>query len=404
MVFTRRSVVACLPFAIACQATARSPRLYVAPGGRGNGSSWGDPASLLDLNNLIGRVSPGGEILVAADAGSYDLRDEIQIASGGSRYGSISIRGVNRTSGAPQLATLLGRPEQEGFRLLRGANDLRFSHFEFLNFGNGCFRVGAPVNDLTIEDCRFEQVYRFLENTVSGAETDASLTRFYVRRCSGRGVLRSFSRVRYSSRDGVFENCSARGTPREGLDFPAGGVLEDQAGRITYRSCIMENFQQLNAGDYWNGDGFSDEPENFEVRYERCEARGSTDGGFDCKSRDVVLDHCISEDNKRNFRIWSQRATLSSCVSRSPHWRGAGVESADSCHVWVGGEQVPIIVNMSNFTVQDSDSIPIFSFENESVRVRLQGLTVRSPQTNWGDGAVRRVAGAVTTVMPQIVP
>lgn len=217
-------------------------------------------------------------------------------------------------------------------------------------------------------------------------------------------MTRAFSRIRYTSLGGVFEDCVASGVPTGSSNFPAGCVLEGEAGDIVYRRCVMEGFQQVRpAATYWNGDGFSDEAENFSVRYEHCQARGQTDGGFDCKSADVVLDRCLAEDNKRNFRVWSPHATLNGCVSRSPHFRGAGIEDADACHVWVGGERRPV-VRIVDFTVEDRDATSIFSFESEEASVQLQGIVIRSPHTNWGDGTVRRVSGAVTTIMPQIIP
>ncbi len=401
MRLTRRSVLVALPLAATCEAAELPTTLYVTPDGRGDGASWATAAGLYGIGALLPRVAPGGQILIAADGGPYQLNDEMQIRSGGSRDGAISIRGVNRATGAPQLATLRGAPDQEGFRLLRGARYLNFSHLAFENFGNGCFRIGGPVSDLKIEDCTFDRVYRFLENTASGEEASASLARFEVRRCRGTGATRGFSRVRYSSIGGLFEDCFARGVPTSDDNFPAGCVLEDDAGQIVYRRCVMEGFQQVRpSATYWNGDGFSDESENFSVRYELCQARGQTDGGFDCKSADVVLDRCVSEDNKRNFRVWSPHATLTGCISRAPHFRGAGIEDADSCHVWIGGERGPV-VRMTNFTVEDRDSTAIFSIEDETARIELQGLTVQSPHTNWGDGRVRRVAGPLTFVTPR---
>jgi hypothetical protein len=404
---TRRSVLAALPIAAACGGAASAPTsLYVAPDGAGDGASWADAAALTDLDDLLRRAGPGGEVAIAADAGPYDLEDEIPIASGGRRDRLIRVHGVNRTTGAPQAAVLRGGAEdgdgagQEGFRLLRGANHLHFSHLAFERFGNGCFRVAAPMTGLVIEDCSFDRVYRFLENTISGDETSADLRDFAVRRCRGRHTVRGFLRVRYGSRGGVVEDCAAHGVAHEGDDFPTGCVLEDRAGDIVYRRCMMDGFQQVHGGDYWNGDGFSDEAENFGVRYERCVARGSTDGGFDCKSRNVVLEHCIAEDNKRNFRIWSERGTLISCVSRAPNFRGAGEESADACHVWIGGERAPV-VTITNLTIEDRDASSIFSIENDDVRVQLSGLTLHSPRANWGDGRVRRTAGPVTTITPQ---
>ncbi len=406
MRLTRRSLLVALTLAPAGAVAQRPDVLYVAPNGGGGGTSWDDPADLNDLNALLRRVGPDGEILVAADRGIYDLDAEIVVRAGGRSRRPIRVRGVNTATLEPQQAVLRGARDaegagHEGFRLLRGANHLHFSHLAFERFGNGCFRVGGPVNNLKIEDCAFQDVYRCLENTVSGGASNASLRRFEVRRCRGVGIERSFLRVRYASRQGLIEDCSASGVAVEAHDFPTGCVLDQRAGNITYRRCVMEGFQQVNAGAYWNGDGFSDEENNFGVIYDSCVARGSTDGGFDCKSRDVTLTRCVAEDNKRNFRIWSHRATLTDCVSRAPNFRGAGEENADACHLWAGGWLNPV-VRLVRFSVQDRDGAAIFTLDDENTRVEVEGeVAMDTPNTNWGDGRVRRVGETVTTITLQ---
>jgi len=372
--------------------------LHIIPGGTGDGLSWETAGSLETLDALLERLK-GGEVLIAAERGEYALGDVVELNNGGRANAAVLVRGVNSVTGEAMPAIIRGtRAEGEGgaeaFRLLRGANHLRFSHFDFRGIGNGCFRVGAPLTDLTIEDCVFDDVYRFFENTASRGEDEASLRQFAIRRCRGTRTQRGFLRIRYASRDGVVEDCRAQGTANEGGDIPAGCALDDRASAITYRRCSMENFQQWRAGDYWNGDGFSDEEENSGIRYEACEARGSTDGGFDCKSRDVVLESCVAGDNKRNFRVWSAHATLASCTSRQPNFRGQGVEDADPCHVWIGGEGAR--VEISNLSVQDSDAVAILQFEHDDARAEVRGVTIESPRTNWGDTTITTRQGVIT--------
>lgn len=376
---------------------------YIAPNGDGDGRSWDTAASLLSLDDLIRDLEPGGEILIAADRGEY-RPTAVDISAGGKEGQIVRVRGVNSTTGEPMLAVLRGNrgggeAGDEGFRLLRGADRLHFSHFDFRDIGNGCFRAGGPISKLTIEDCAFENVYRFFENTAVGDERGASVREFALRRCQGSGVERGFSRIRYASRDGLIEDCLARGLANEGGAIPAGCALDDRAGRITYRRCVMEGFQQWRAGGYWNGDGFSDEEENRGIRYEACTARSSTDGGFDCKSRDVVLQDCIAEDNKRNFRLWSDSATLAGCTSRNPNFRGREVEDADSCHIWIGGERRPRIA-ISDLTIEDREATQIFEFEHDRADVEIRGVTIRTPALNWG-ASVRAGDGDVLIAVPE---
>lgn len=394
---SRRSVLAAIPLmGCAGEARAQLNRGYIAPDGAGDGSSWSNAASINDLADLITNVERGGEILIAADKGEYRLEEAVEIAHGGVEGHEILVRGANSETDAPMPALIRGDRSdgEEGtdaFRLLRGANHLRFSHFAFRDVGNGAFHIGAPVSNLTIEDCSFENIYRFFENTTSQGEGHASLRGFVIRRCRGSRVQRGFLRIRYNSSGGLIEDCAAVGQANEGGLIPAGCALDDRANDITYRRVVMENFQQLNGGEYWNGDGFSDEPDNAAIRYEACEARGSTDGGFDCKSRDVVLADCVAEDNKRNFRIWSDHATLTNCISRAPNFRGRDAnENASSSHIWIGGEE-NIDINITNMTIEDRDATPIIEFNHDVGVVKIRGVTINSPRVNWGndEGRVR---------------
>lgn len=387
-------------------AAARPQTFYITPDGEGDGSTWEAAANIAMIGALVARVRPGGEVLLAANRGEYTLPSELEFHAGGAEGAAVYVHGVNTETGAATPAIIRGNRSgreagMEAFRLKRGADHLRFSHLDFRDIGDGCFRVGDSITNLTIEDCAFENVYRFLENTVTGDARTANLRQFAVRRCVGTRVQRAFSRLRYGSSDGVFEDCRAHGEANEGGDIPVGGALEDDASNITYRRCVMEGFQQLHAGSYWNGDGFSDEAENANIRYEDCQARGSTDGGFDCKSRDVTLVNCLSEDNKRNFRVWSARATLTNCTSRAPNFRGARFESADSCHVWIGGEE-PSVVRFDAFTVTDRNSAEIFAFENDGARVEVHGLTLNTPHPNWGDARNRHADGDTIIVTPKL--
>lgn len=358
---------------------------YVSPNGEGDGSSWDQATNISAVGDLLNGMK-AGEILFAADHGEYQLDRAIEISAGGGRADTpIRLRGVHSETGAPAAAILRGDRRGgdmgvDAFRLLDGAGNLHFSHFDFRAIGNGCVRVAGNVSGLLIEDCSFDDIYRFLEN--GGADDrQAPLRQFVVRRCAGTRVERGFLRVRYASRDGLIEDCRAEGTPNEGGHIPAGCALDDRASNITFRRCVMENFQQWRAGDYWNGDGFSDEENNSGIRYEACEARGATDGGFDCKSRDVTLVDCIAEDNKRNFRIWSAHATLSGCTSRTPNFRGDGVEQTESSHVWIGGDNARI--DIAALTVIDSGAAAIFEFEHDTARVALRGVTIEAPRRNW---------------------
>ncbi|MEZ5957130.1 MAG: hypothetical protein R3C27_07985 [Hyphomonadaceae bacterium] len=394
---SRRSVLAAIPL-VGCagEAEARVNAVHVTPDGEGDGSSWTSPASLSAVADLIEYLEPGGEVLIAADRGEYVIDGAVELSRGGRASHEIHVRGVSIATAAPMAAVLRGRRADveegpEAFKLMRGASHLKFSHFDFRDIGNGAFRAAGPVSGVAIEDCTFENIYRFFENTAADGEGHATVDGFVLRRCRGSGVERGFLRIRYNSRNGLIEDCAARGTATERGRIPVGCALDDRAHAITYRRCEMDGFQQFNGVEYWNGDGFSDEPDNANIRYEACIARGSTDGGFDCKSRGVVLLDCVAEDNKRNFRIWSDRATLTNCISRDPNFRGRDAnENASSSHLWIGGEE-DIEIEIANLTIEDRDATPIIEFNHDVGVVEIRGVTINSPRVNWGndEGRIR---------------
>jgi hypothetical protein len=196
-----------------------------------------------------------------------------------------------------------------------------------------------------------------------------------VRRCAGAGIERSFARIRYRSHSGLIEDCRADSEGVEGDPFAVGCALEDAAHTITFRRCVMANFRQNAGRDYWNADGFSDEWDNHAIRYERCQARGCTDAGFDSKSDGVVFDHCLAEDNKINIKIWSPRSTLIACTSRNPNWRGRGIENGGPSHFWFG-EGEGLACRMRDLVVEDDEPYSVFAFEGDDIRVQVMNYAL----------------------------
>src|SRR3546814_6678859 len=79
----------------------------------------------------------------------------------------------------------------------------------FLNLGNGCVRVNVPTNNLVIEDCEAENIYRFLEDTSSSNANPAVLSNFALRRTPAREEDNGMTRIRYGSNDGTIEDVKA---------------------------------------------------------------------------------------------------------------------------------------------------------------------------------------------------
>jgi hypothetical protein len=74
------------------------------------------------------------------------------------------------------------------------------------------------------------------------------------------------------------------------VNYCVGFALDDTAHDIIYRRASAHGFavSNLPRDSYWNGDGFSDERGNHDIQYLACTATGSSDGGFDVKSTDVI--------------------------------------------------------------------------------------------------------------------
>ena len=68
------------------------------------------------------------------------------------------------------------------------------------------------------------------------------------------------------------------------------------------------------------------------------------------------------------------------------------MESAESCHIWVGVEEDARVL-ISDLTVVDSDATPILEFEHDVGRVEIRGVTIDSPRVNWGNDSERVRAG-----------
>src|SRR3546814_13299516 len=105
-------------------------------------------------------------------------------------------------------ATIAGtRPEpfdpanpsgEEVFRLLGGANNLRFSDLAFENVGTA-IRVGGDVSNLTIEHVQANNVSRFFDNMASGANASASIIGLTIRYGAVDGYVKRAILLQYAS-------------------------------------------------------------------------------------------------------------------------------------------------------------------------------------------------------------
>ena len=356
---------------------------YIAPTGAGNGdgTSWQNAGTLSSLNDFVATVGPGGEILLRADAGAYSVGGvNYQIGHGGAAGAPVTIRGVDG-SGAAMPAMFVGlradpwlpslnRGGQEVFGLQSGADHLVFESMSFRNIGNGAFRIGSDIADLTVQDMVAENVQRFLENNAFGIG-GASIDGLVVRNVEVHGFSRGAIRLRYDSHNILIENVFGDSQRQDGDNFAMGVHLDDTAHAVVLRHVSMLNAHD-SVNSYWNGDGFATEGGVYDVLFEDTYAAGNTDGGYDLKSSDTRLVRALAEDNKRNFRFWSDSITVEDSTSLDPHLRGGiGLQS----HVWVAEGAHASIFN-STLSDQDSRTLVLDVSDGFGASLSLVGTTI----------------------------
>lgn len=344
---------------------------YIAPDGQGDGSSWEQAANLHRISQLIDQSKPGDEVWIAGDLGTYDVEDKLYaLRNGGSEAAPVYVRGVSSQSGGDDTPLFVGdRAENwkpgkndgdEVFRLVDGADHLNFSNLGFQNIGNGAFRLGADLTDITLEGIEANNVRRFIENSAAGGEHDASVRDLTIRDVNVYGFSKAAIRLQYNTRNVLIEDVFGDSQQQYGDNFATGIQLEGSVHNVVHRRVAMQNaIQQKEESDYWNGDGFAAEANTYNITYEDTYAAGNADGGYDLKSNNTILRRATAEDNKRNFRIWGA-ATMYEVFSRNPFRRGG---TGTTAHIHVLGDSGDLAVEGSTFE-NDHDSI-IFDLDDK---------------------------------------
>ena len=318
--------------------------LYISPTGSGlrDGSSIQNAGTIGNLNKYIAAAGAGGEVLLIADKGSYQQNTQLSITAGGAAGAPVTVRGID-SNGNPMAAEFLGSRAanwapglSEGgelFRLLPGANNLVFEDLTTKNFGNGVFRVGADISNLTIRDVNASNVSRFIEDYVSGTATSASIDGLTVQNVNVIGYSRGAIRLQYDTRNVVIENTVGDSQHQNGGLFVTGVSFGGTVHDVLLSHVEMKNnYGNGTAAEYWNGDGFSASRGVYNLRFEDTVASGNTDAGYDLKSSNTVLVRAVSDGNNRNYRFWSDSITLEDSVSINPTHSGG---NSSTIHVWL---------------------------------------------------------------------
>ncbi|WP_332816608.1 hypothetical protein [Sphingopyxis sp.] len=248
------------------------------------------------------------------------------------------------------------------------------------NVGNGLFVIREPVRDVQIADVSVAGGYRVIENTAAPHLVGADCVGLRVHGAKASDLERSFARIRYDSHDGVIEDVSASGMLTTGSkDLPVGIAFADTAHDFRVERCFMRGFQ-WKRGDrqYWNGDGFSTERGNARFLFRQCAAWDNSDGGFDLKSTETVLDNCVSGRNARNFRLWSSiRATR--LTSLYPVKIGGTGDTSHFSIMAAQGLVEPLVITIEHLTVKSDRGWPIFDVHDGPAKITIGSHDIQVP-------------------------
>lgn len=349
---------------------------YISPTGAGDksGSSVDNAAPIGALDAQIVKAGAGGEVLLIADAGAYQVAGTIGISHGGADGLPVTIRGIDHL-GNTMAAQFNGtRPADwhagdaagnELFKMGSGANHLTFQDIDISNVGTA-FRASADITDITIQHDDVHNVRRFFEDLASSGT--ASVTGLTIRDIAVTGFSREVIRLQYDTHGVVIENVHGDMAGEVGDDLPEGVHLDGTVHDVVIRDTTMANVQSVGSGStYLNGDGFATERGVYGVLFQNTAATGNSDGGYDLKSTDTTLVGAVASDNARNYRLWGD-ITMSHSVGLNPVWRGG---SAEQNQVWIAAGAHVTIAD-SAFTDAGSRT-KVFSSEGTLV---LDGVQV----------------------------
>ena len=322
---------------------------------------------------------------------------QITIAAGGAAGAPVTIRGAT-SDGTAMAATIVGTRATgwkpglaegvELFRLVDGADYLKFADLATKNIGNGVFRIGADIGDLSIKRVAATNVGRFIENQVSGSETSASVNWLKVEDVTIAGYSRNAIHLKYNSRNVTLHNVVGDSQNQNGGLIVAGVALDGTVHDVVMDHVTMRNnYGRGAAGDYWNGDGFVAEGGTYNLTFRDTVATGNTDAGYDIKGNNVTMLRASASGNNKNFRLWgAESVTMTDSVSTNPHYFG-GIGKPSHFQAASGAN-----VTLDNFRYADSSTVKVFDLSNGDNAVRLIGMALPSvSDIHFGNNSVIRL-------------
>ena len=359
-------------------------KVYISPTGSGarDGSSWAN-AGTISISSFIDKAGPGGQVLLRADQGAYKVSGQVTVRLAASTGAPVTIRGVDASGKSMKVEIIgtraadwtTGKAEgAEVFRLLSGADHLKFQDMTFKNIGNGAFRIGSDIKDLTLERMQATNVKRFLDDTISSGYSSASVDGLIVRDVDVYKYSENAIKLKYDSRNIVIEDVTGQGDANTPEPYVSGILLDGTAHDVLFKNVTMkDSYARGPSNHYWNGDGFTTERGNYNIRFENTVASGNTDAGYDLKSSNTVLVNATAEGNKHSYRFWSDSNTMQNSQSLNPKHSG---DSASVDHIWLAeGAHAKVIGG----SISDQNSgLTVFNLWKSGATLEVNGTTINT--------------------------
>lgn len=377
---------------------------YISPTGSGlqSGAGIRNAATLSQLDLLIDKARPGDRILLLADKGDYNITRSVNLSHGGSAAADILIKGVS-SSGADMDATFVSNraanysPKalqgQEVFRLLDGANHLRFENMAFEDVKT-VFRLAGEIRDITLSHMTAENIDRFVYNFATGDADQASVSGLVIRDVDVVGFAKGVVSLRYDTNNVLIEDVSGDSRHIDGGNFATGIQLEGTVHAVVIKDTQMGNITDT-LNDYRNGDGFATEENVYDVAFINTLAYNNTDAGYDLKSSKTTLINAVADGNTRNFRLWAKDTVLENVSGIDPTYHGG--MSTNPANIWLGAN-ARVTIQDSEFTDASGRSL-LFDLKDNGAVLTIDNVV--SDQTDLGDitrSLTSRLIGTVKAI------
>lgn len=177
----------------------------------------------------------------------------------------------------------------------------------FQNLRNGIQFIGVGTfTNWTINRVWGKNVQRVIEHP-----STVSLVAWTYSDGGGKGFSKQWWRIRGDSNNITVNNCVADSERQDNDSFAVGSQISDTAHNITFNNTsFLNSHMEVFTTAYANADGVSGELGNYDIFFNNCIMNGSTDGGTDFKSRNIIYTDCTFQENKRNVRTWGETTLI----------------------------------------------------------------------------------------------